>query len=99
MRKILNKLNSFLLVFALISCGTNDEYYVLSVYPYKNNLFFVDMTVEGIDDLEQCRLKAKEYIEAMGYENADYECGTKCVTNPDPGDGLGDSFICEETKR
>ena len=57
------------------------------------------MTVEGIDDLEQCRLKAKEYIEAMGYENADYECGTKCVTNPDPGDGLGDSFICEETKR
>ena len=57
------------------------------------------MTVEGIDDLEQCRLKAKEYIEAMGYENADYECGTKCVKNPDPGDGLGDSFICEETKR
>ena len=99
MRKILNKFNSFLLIFALISCGTNDEYYVLSVYPDKNNLFFVDMTVEGIDDLEQCRLKAKEYIEAMGYENADYECGTKCVKNPDPGDGLGDSFICEETKR
>ena len=87
-------------LFVLASCSDMDteENYVLSVYPDKNNLF-VDMTVEGIDDLEQCRLKAKEYIEAMGYENADYECGTKCVKNPDPGDGLGDSFICEETKR
>ena len=87
-------------LFVLASCSDSDteENYVLSVYPDKNNLF-VDMTVEGIDDLEQCRLKAKEYIEAMGYENADYECGTKCVINPDPGDGLGDSFICEETKR
>ena len=87
-------------LFVLASCSDSDteENYVLSVYPDKNNLF-VDMTVEGIDDLEQCRLKAKEYIEAMGYENADYECGTICVINPDPGDGLGDSFICEETKR
>tara|TARA_B100000214_G_scaffold339405_1_gene285186 strand:- start:6 stop:296 length:291 start_codon:yes stop_codon:yes gene_type:complete len=87
-------------LFVLASCSDSDmeENNVLSVYPDKNNLF-VDMTVEGIDDLEQCRLKAKEYIEAMGYENADYECGIKCVKIPDPGDGLGDSFICEETKR
>ena len=108
MRKILNKFNYFLLLFALISCGANDEYandeyandeyYVLFVYPDKNYLF-VDMTLDGIADLEQCRLEAKKYIDAMVYENADYECRTKCVSNPDPGVGLGDSYICEETKR
>ena len=47
-------------LFVLASCSDSDmeENNVLSVYPDKNNLF-VDMTVEGIDDLEQCRLKAK----------------------------------------
>ena len=87
-------------LFVLAGCSYSDmeENYVLSVYPDKNNLF-VDMTVKGIGDIEQCRLKAKEIIEAAGYQNADYECGIKCVTHPDPGDGLGDTHICEETKR
>ena len=89
------KVISFIFILTLVSCGANEDSYVLSVYPNKNNLLN-DITLEGFTSLEQCRVAANKMISFYKYENADYECGKNCRKVIDP---QGDYFICQESFR
>ena len=86
------KIFSSIFIFALVSCETNEDSYVLTVYPDKNTLLN-DISLEGFKSLEQCRVAANKMISNYKYENADYEFGKNCRKIYDP---LGDYFSCEE---
>ena len=89
------KVLSSIFILTLISCGANEDSYVLSVYPDKNNLLN-DISLEGFTSLEQCRVAANKMISFYKYENADYKCGKNCRKVIDP---QGDYFICQESSR
>ena len=83
----------FVLIFTLVSCGANKEYYYLSIYP--DNLSSNEILKEGFASLEECQIAANNLISQNKFENGRYECSKNCEKIYQP---LSEDFdiICKD---
>ena len=81
-------------LIALNSAACSADVWTGSVYRDRLNLS-ADTPIGEYPSLPECRGAALAFIEARGWDNADYECGLNCR----PFEEGIETLVCEVTQR